>query len=214
MLPAELIPSTFLALAVAHFVALLSPGPDFFLITGHAVRNQFSGSVFICIGVAIGHAIYITMAIFGWSTIRDNALLFLIIELLGACYLLWVGFMLIKSKPQSNNSGKIKGLPLSPFYQFMVGNASALLNPKNMLFYMSLMTVILGKEVTLNQQIVCGIWMTLVVLIWDLGVASAIGHKKVNRFLTRKVYLIERGAGAVLLSFGLSLLFGHAARNG
>ncbi len=31
-----LFPSAFLALALAHFVALLSPGPDFFLLVGYA----------------------------------------------------------------------------------------------------------------------------------------------------------------------------------
>ena len=36
-------PSAFLALALAHFVALLSPGPDFFLLTGYLfLQNIFS----------------------------------------------------------------------------------------------------------------------------------------------------------------------------
>lgn len=35
-----LFPSAFLALALAHFVALLSPGPDFFLLVGYAARYR------------------------------------------------------------------------------------------------------------------------------------------------------------------------------
>jgi threonine/homoserine/homoserine lactone efflux protein len=34
-----LFPSAFLALALAHFVALLSPGPDFFLLVGYAALS-------------------------------------------------------------------------------------------------------------------------------------------------------------------------------
>lgn len=34
-----LFPSAFLALALAHFVALLSPGPDFFLLVGYAAAT-------------------------------------------------------------------------------------------------------------------------------------------------------------------------------
>lgn len=39
-----LFPSAFLALALAHFVALLSPGPDFFLLVGYAARYRLRGS--------------------------------------------------------------------------------------------------------------------------------------------------------------------------
>ena len=35
---ATLFPSAFPALALSHFVALLSPGPDFFLLVGYAIR--------------------------------------------------------------------------------------------------------------------------------------------------------------------------------
>ena len=53
-----LIPAAFPALALAHFLALLSPGPDFFLIIGHAVRHRLRGSLFICLGIALGNALY------------------------------------------------------------------------------------------------------------------------------------------------------------
>lgn len=39
-----LFPSAFLALGLAHFVALLSPGPDFFLLVGYAARDCASAS--------------------------------------------------------------------------------------------------------------------------------------------------------------------------
>lgn len=35
-----LFPAAFPALALSHFVALLSPGPDFFLLVGYAVRYR------------------------------------------------------------------------------------------------------------------------------------------------------------------------------
>lgn len=34
-----LFPPAFPALALAHFMALLSPGPDFFLLVGYAVET-------------------------------------------------------------------------------------------------------------------------------------------------------------------------------
>ncbi len=203
---AELFPAAFPLLALAHFVALLSPGPDFFLLAGHAVRHRLRGSAYICVGIALGNAVYIAIAIAGWSGIRDNAPLFQLIELLGAGYLLWLGGQLIRSRSRSLALQAEPGAPLSATRQCLMGLASALLNPKNALFYMSLMTVILGSEVTLTQQIACGSWMFMAVLGWDLLVAGMIAHPRLQRLLDAKIHLIERGAGAVLLSYGIGLM--------
>ncbi|MCV5746141.1 LysE family translocator, partial [Escherichia coli] len=40
---ATLFPAVFPALALSHFVALLSPGPDCFLLIGYAVRYRIRG---------------------------------------------------------------------------------------------------------------------------------------------------------------------------
>ncbi|SUX75874.1 LysE-family transporter [Citrobacter freundii] len=64
---AELFPPAFPALALAHFVALLSPGPDFFLLVGYAIRYRIRGSAGLCVGIAIGNGLYILLAIIGWG---------------------------------------------------------------------------------------------------------------------------------------------------
>lgn len=93
-----LFPAVFPALALSHFVALLSPGPDFFLLVGYAVRYRIRGSIGLCLGIAAGNALYIVLAIVGWGLLRQAPLL-LLIELLGAGYLLWIGSLLIRSRP-------------------------------------------------------------------------------------------------------------------
>ena len=62
-----LFPAAFPALALSHFVALLSPGPDFFLLVGYAVRYRIRGSLGLCLGIAAGNALYIVLAIVGWD---------------------------------------------------------------------------------------------------------------------------------------------------
>ena len=94
-----LFPAAFPALALSHFVALLSPGPDFFLLVGYAVRYRIRGSIGLCLGIAAGNALYIVLAIVGWGLLRQAPLLFLLIELLGAGYLLWVGSLYPSPEP-------------------------------------------------------------------------------------------------------------------
>ncbi|MCY9797588.1 LysE family translocator [Citrobacter braakii] len=202
---AELFPSAFPALALAHFVALLSPGPDFFLLVGYAVRYRMRGSAGLCVGIAIGNGLYILLAIIGWGILRQLPLLFTVIELLGALYLLWIGSLLIRSRPQTLTGADAQSTCPGFGKQLLLGLGSSLLNPKNALFYLALMTALLGPSVTLLQQTMSGIWMTSVVLFWDLLIVMFIGLPQIQRRLTRGILWIERITGGVLIVFGSAI---------
>ena len=204
-----LIPAAFPALALAHFLAPLSPGPDFFLILGHAVRHRLRGALFICLGIALGNALYICLAVSGWSVMRQIPALYRIMELAGAAYLAWLGFLLLRASRQSaigaTSLATEAASPLSPAKQLLTGLGSALLNPKNAVFYLTLMTVILGPAATLPQQAFAGIWMTLLVFAWDAALAAAISLPGAQRALEKRIPLIEGLAGLTLAAIALWL---------
>lgn len=202
-----LFPTAFPALALAHFVALLSPGPDFFLLMGFAIRYRLRGSAGLCAGIAAGNAFYILIVIIGASALRQFTVLFSAIELLGAVYLLWIGWHLLRSRAQALSVDETRQPCPSLRKQFLLGLGSALLNPKNALFYLALMTALLGPDVTLLQQSVSGVWMVMVVLMWDVAVVSLIGLPAVQQRLSQSVWWIERVAGAVLMAFGMWILW-------
>ena len=202
-----LFPSAFPALALAHFVALLSPGPDFFLLVGYAVRYRMRGSTGLCVGIAVGNGLYILLAIIGWGILRQLPLLFTIIELLGALYLLWIGSLLIRSRPATLAMESVRAARPGFGRQLLLGLGSSLLNPKNALFYLALMTSLLGPAVTLLQQTVSGLWMVSVVFFWDLLLVSAIALPQVQRRLSAIVRRVERAAGAILMMFGLWIIW-------
>ena len=195
-------PSAFLALALAHFVALLSPGPDFFLLVGYAARYRVRGSAGLCLGIAAGNALYILLVIIGWSALRQFTWLFTLIELCGALYLLWIGSHLVRSQPQAMRLHETHQRCPSLRKQILLGLGSALLNPKNALFYLALMTSLLGPDVTLMQQAVSGVWMISIVLLWDLLLVTMIALPAVQRRLSTVVWRVERAAGGVLMAFG------------
>ena len=194
---ASLIPAAFPALALAHFLALLSPGPDFFLILGHAVRHRLRGALFICLAVS------------GWSVMRQIPSLYRLMELAGAGYLAWLGFLLLReSRHAATGAASLAtqaASPLSPANQLLTGLGSALLNPKNAVFYLTLMTVILGPTATLPQQAFAGIWMTLLVFAWDAALAAAISLPGAQRALEKRIPLIEGLAGLTLGGIALWL---------
>lgn len=202
-----LFPPAFLALALAHFVALLSPGPDFFLLMGFAARHRLRGSAGLCAGIALGNGLYILLVILGASALRQYTLLFNAIELLGGLYLLWIGWHLLHSRARTLTLDNAE--PERPGWrrQLLLGLGSAVLNPKNALFYLALMTALLGPNVTLLQQSVSGIWMVTVVLVWDLAVVSFIALPAVQRRLSDHIWKMERVAGVVLIAFGTGILW-------
>lgn len=200
-----LFPSAFPALALAHFVALLSPGPDFFLLVGYAARYRMRGSAGLCVGIAFGNGLYVLLAIIGWGILRQLPLLFTVIELLGVLYLLWIGSLLVRSRPQTLTGTDAQSTCPGFGKQLLLGLGSSLLNPKNALFYLALMTALLGPSVTLLQQTMSGIWMTSVVLCWDLLIVMFIGLPQIQRRLSRGILWVERIAGGVLIIFGCAI---------
>ena len=208
----SLFPPAFPALALAHFMALLSPGPDFFLLVGYAIRYRLRGSIGLCFGIAAGNGLYILLVVIGSGLLRQAPLLFSLIELLGAGYLLWIGSQLLKSR-----AGKLEwqhgasSAQPSLVKQLLLGLGSSLLNPKNALFYLALMTALLGPDVALAQQAICGVWMTSVVLLWDLLLIVLIALPQVQRRLGNLVWKIERAAGGILIGFSGWILWQFVA---
>ena len=205
MVISEWFPVGFGALAMAHFFALLSPGPDFWLITAQSARYGFASARWICLGVAIGNGIYIALVMAGWNLINTIPSVFLLIQLLGVAYLLWLGWQLLT----------VKGEPLAIEFdqatqpvahkQLVKGVMSALLNPKNMLFYGSLLTVMLGEAVSAKHQAVTATWLVSMVLLWDLLIAFLMGSTSFRTAFGDKRMYVDKAAGFMLILMGIGL---------
>ncbi|WP_251269270.1 LysE family translocator, partial [Enterobacter hormaechei] len=107
---------------------------------GYAARYRLRGSAGLCLGIAAGNALYIVLVIVGWSALRQFTWLFTLIELSGALYLLWIGSHLVRSRPQTLALNETHQRLPALRKQILLGLGSALLNPKNALFYLALMT--------------------------------------------------------------------------
>jgi threonine/homoserine/homoserine lactone efflux protein len=176
------------------------------LLAGYAIRYRLRGSVGIGPGIALGNAVYIVLAMYGWRLLQDYAVLFRLIEIAGALYLIWIGGHLLRSRKQNLALSATRMDCPSWRKQFLLGLGSALLNPKNALFYLALMTSILGANVTFPQQLFSGAWMSLAVLAWNLSIAALIGLSAVQVRITAYVHIIERTAGAILAGFGAVMI--------
>ncbi|WP_224960832.1 LysE family translocator [Geomonas subterranea] len=202
-------PVEFAALATAHFVALISPGPDFFLIVGTSVREGAARAAGLCAGIAAANGAYIFLALTGFACIKQTPLLFTSLRTAGALYLLYLGLMLLKPSQRPVHSPLTVEAERTATCRrrlFTAGFLSAILNPKNAVFYLSLFTVIVSRDTPQAIQACYGVWMVLAVFFWDLSIARLAGSEKVRCRLDRHAPWIEKCSGGVLLLLGAVLL--------
>lgn len=199
----------FLLIAVAHFLALLSPGPDFFLILQTSIRMQLRFALAVCSGIAAANGCYLIIAVMGLEIVRNMPSVMLVLKYLGSGYLIYIGILLLMAPKRSIEEKKANGILQreSLPHQFMIGFLSAALNPKNAVFYLSLFTAMVSPQTPLPLRALYGLWMMLVVLFWDIGVAVVIGNKKIKKYLDHRLFSLEKLSGAMLSLFGLLLCF-------
>jgi len=199
----------FLLIASAHFLALLSPGPDFFLIMQAALRLPIRYAVGVCTGITVANALYQLVAVLGLEVVRETMWLMTTLKYLGALYLVFLGIMLLRtpilSLDQQVSSNFLQVRHLGK--QFLIGFLSGILNPKNMIFYLALFTVMVSDKTGFATRCLYALWMTTVVFVWDCGVVVLIGRSGVREWLGRSVFVVEKISGIMLTLFGLLLTF-------
>lgn len=202
----------FVTVAIAHFLALLSPGPDFVLIVKSAIRNGNKKSIGIAVGISVANALYISLCLIGvGSILAKSATVLVTLKVMGGLFLIYLGIQALRAKKDSykkialaeTNNRQLESTWIS---EFITGFMSGVLNPKNLLFYLSLFTVVLTKEVSLSFKITLGIWMTMVVLFWDIAIIYLLSTNRVQRKFSKIAYYLDKLTGAILGMIGFSIV--------
>lgn len=204
----------FFIVAAAHFLALLSPGPDFFLIARTSIKAGWRHAAKTCLGIAIANGVFIFAAFSGLTLLRPGSRSFIAIQLAGCAYLLYVGILFIRfagtSSIAEHNVKAHRRVTesadvLSHWRVFGMGFLSGILNPKNALFYVSLATLIDGSHTEMSLKVLYGVWMFSIVLLWDLLIAVFIGNRLVLQYFSQLLPWVERLSGVILIGLALSI---------
>ena len=125
---------TIIAFVLASVVLSLVPGPDnIFVMTNSALKGWKAGfyiTLGLCTGL-IGHTILVAI---GVSVIfQTSALAFNGLKIVGACYLIYLGWLSLKSKELTIDSNDAESVNRSYYITGIVMN---LTNPKVALFFL------------------------------------------------------------------------------
>lgn len=204
----------FAMVAGAHGLALLSPGPDFFLVVRTAMVEGLRRATGVCVGIALGNGVYIALALAGLAATAGMHGVFTALQWAGCAYLAWMGWKFLRARGGVEMPAELSAdRPGSPYLiQVVTGFLSAVLNPKNGLFYASLFAVLAGHRTSLAVQAAYGVWMFGAVLLWDVAVAAAVRHPAVMKRFVRSVHTVERATGLVLWGLAVAVAVNAAGR--
>ena len=200
----------FLIIALAHFLALLSPGPDFFLVARSSINSGWRIASGACLGIALANGAFIAMAFTGLSVLQEGSLLFTTLQLAGAGYLLYIGVLFLRHAGQTSLRAVADNQRVQGWWRNLgMGLLSGILNPKNALFYASLASMVTSASA--GWKSAYALWMFSIVLLWDLLVAVAIGNQRVLQRFARCLPWLERASGIMLVILAAALVL-HLAQ--
>ena len=130
--------------AVAHLIALISPGPDTAIVIRQTSIYGRADGIKAALGIGIGIYIHCILAINGISLIiLANDTYKLLISLIGSLYIIYLGISMLKSKAEININKDSK--KSHPYNSFLIGLITNIFNVKAFLFFVSLFSILIDS---------------------------------------------------------------------
>ena len=211
-----------LAFIVAGLLLNLTPGVDVFYVVGNALRQGVRAGIVAGLGIAAGCMVHTLAAALGVSAlIAASATAFTTLKWVGAAYLLWMGWGMLRSRGGldaqafASAGAQVQGLPLSTV--FRRGFLTNVLNPKVALFFLAFVPQFIapGTAHPAWAFLALGLLFNVNGLLVSAGWAvAAVGMARRMRISAgqagRGLLWIERAAGLLIIAFGLKLAFTEA----
>lgn len=201
-----------LTVALVHLLAVISPGPDFVMITRNSLVYSRRTGFYSAIGLGLGILVHIFYSLVGIGVlIAKSILLFNIIKFLGAAYLIYIGYKSLTSKPSNLHLSSQKNKnDISRIKALSIGFITNVTNPKATLFFLSLFTLVINPDTPLFVKLFMGAEMSVVTFLWFAFVAYIISHPVVKERVGKAQHFAERFIGVVLIGLGIKVALSHS----
>lgn len=204
--------NTFLLLAIVCFVAMVSPGPDFVLVTRNALLFPRAQAFATAVGIICGCLFHATYCILGLAVIiAQSVILFSAIKYLGAIYLIYLGIKSLFASSATSLTAQVDRSFTMPSVReaFFQGFLCNVLNPKLAVFLLSLFTQFIDVEASTADKVrVAGIFVGESAVYWPLLVLLLQSPAIRGLFSSMKIVL-DKVCGALLVYLGVRVAMGE-----
>lgn len=195
-----------IAFVAASTALLLIPGPTVLLVLSYALSKGRSVAMASATGVALGDLIAMSASLAGLGAlVMASATLFSVLKWVGAAYLLWLGWRLLRSAPSSCLGTLPTGRDVTAGSVFAHAAAVTALNPKSIAFFIAFVPQFLRPGQALLPQF--GILIATFVGLAALNaLAYALLADRLRRFVGRPAVIagLTRTGGVTLMGMGVA----------
>jgi RhtB (resistance to homoserine/threonine) family protein len=196
-----------LAVVTITLLAVISPGPDFAMVSRNSLLLSRRAGVLTACGIGAGVVIHVSYTLVGVGVLIQQSLwLFTLLKAIGAAYLIYLGVGMLR------HAGAAAAAPshadtaaTSDFAALKIGFLTNVLNPKTTIFIVSLFMQVVNPQTPLSVQIGYGLFIAVAHILWFAAVALLFSAPGVNARLLRLRKGIDRAFGGLLIVFGALL---------
>lgn len=201
-----------LAVITITMLAVISPGPDFAMVTRNSLLLSRRAGVLTALGIGLGVLLHVGYTLLGVGLLMQQSLwLFNMVKLAGALYLVVLGIRMLRSRP-GTDALEAAAPVLSDGAALRVGFFTNALNPKTTIFIVSLFMQVVQPTTPLAVQIGYGVFISVAHMAWFALVALCFSSGLVRDRLLAVRHWIDRVFGALLVVFGLLLAMAKGSR--
>lgn len=196
--------------AIAYFIAIfifaITPGPGIFALLARGMSSGFKSCIPLAAGMTLGDLLYLTLAFFGLAALAEHwNEVFTVIRLVGAAYLLWLGWKMwttpISLTAITEDKSRI-GFIKSFLQGFLISSS----NPKVILFYIAFLPSFIDLTRLEPSDLVLVSSLTVAALMAGLLlIAGGIAAARQLFRSERSMKVINRSAGSLMIAAGLYL---------
>jgi len=190
---------------IASFLVVIVPGPTVSLIIANSLKSGTRAGILNVAGTQLGLIILIILLAMGFKVISpflEDLIKF--VRIVGAFYLMILGYLSFSSKELSDNSEKIKKFDKKFILQ---GFIVILSNPKAFLFLGAFIPQFININQPIGSQIIYfGILFMIVGAIFD-GMYAVVFGKFREIIINKYINILNKLGGSLLIFVGLWLLF-------
>ena len=190
---------------IASFLVVIVPGPTVSLIIANSLKSGMRAGILNVVGTQIGLIILIFLLALGFKVISP----FLedvikVVRIIGAVYLMTLGYLSFTSKNLSDNSEKINKFDKKFILQGLIVILS---NPKAFLFLGAFIPQFIDINQPIGSQIIYfGILFMIVGAIFD-GMYAVVFGKFREIIINKYINILNKLGGTLIFFVGLWLLF-------
>ena len=197
--------------AISFFIAVLifgvTPGPGVFAILARALVSGARSCFWLALGMTISDMLYLIAACLGLAAIATHwGELFTAIRILGAIYLVYLGWKMWNAPLELNEADDKVGRSAG-ILSFTQGFLISASNPKVILFYIAFLPTFMDLSVLNATDIALASFLTLIALMIGL-MGIALFAAKARKFFRSQdgVKRLNRSAGSIMMGAGAYLI--------